>query len=63
MDAGATGFRSVVDADQLPALLEVYNGALQKVFIAAIPVTGLAFASSLFLEWKSVKTQESTEQV
>ncbi|KAK6598220.1 major facilitator superfamily transporter [Botrytis cinerea] len=63
LDAGATGFRSVVDADQLPALLEVYNGALQKVFIAAIPVTGLAFASSLFLEWKSVKTQESTEQV
>ncbi|KAF7925793.1 hypothetical protein BELL_0315g00070 [Botrytis elliptica] len=63
LDAGATGFRSVVDADQLPALLEVYNGALQKVFIAAIPVTGLAFVSSLFLEWKSVKTQESTEQV
>ncbi|TGO33704.1 hypothetical protein BHYA_0231g00160 [Botrytis hyacinthi] len=63
LDAGATGFRSVVDADQLPALLEVYNGALQKVFIAAIPVTGLAFISSLFLEWKSVKTQESTEQV
>ncbi|KAF5868754.1 putative major facilitator superfamily transporter protein [Botrytis fragariae] len=63
LDAGATGFRSVVDADQLPALLEVYNGALQKVFIAAIPVTALAFISSLFLEWKSVKTQESTEQV
>ncbi|KAM0151564.1 hypothetical protein ACHAPG_008151 [Botrytis cinerea] len=63
LDAGATGFRSVVDADQLPALLEVYNGALHKVFIAAIPVTGLAFVSSLFLEWKSVKTQESTEQV
>ncbi|TGO46484.1 hypothetical protein BCON_0322g00130 [Botryotinia convoluta] len=63
LDAGATGFRSVVDADQLPALLEVYNGALQKVFIAAIPVTGLAFISSLFLEWKSVRTQESTEQV
>ncbi|TGO86490.1 hypothetical protein BPOR_0299g00060 [Botrytis porri] len=63
LDAGATGFRFVVDADQLPALLEVYNGALQKVFIAAIPVTGLAFLSSLFLEWKSVKTQESTEQV
>lgn len=63
LDAGATGFRSVVTADQLPALLEAYNGALQKVFIAAIPVIGLAFISSLFLEWKSVKPQESTEQV
>ncbi|KAF7857944.1 hypothetical protein EAF04_009301 [Stromatinia cepivora] len=63
LDAGATGFRSVVDADQLPALLVAYNGALQKVFIAAIPVTGLAFVSSLFLEWKSVKTKDSTGHV
>ncbi|KAJ8061944.1 hypothetical protein OCU04_009730 [Sclerotinia nivalis] len=63
LDAGATGFRSVVSEDQLPALLVAYNGALQKVFIAAIPVTALAFVSSLFLEWKSVKTKESTEHV
>ncbi|KAI9651374.1 hypothetical protein NHQ30_001415 [Ciborinia camelliae] len=62
LDAGATGFRSVVDPDQLSALLIAYNGALQKVFIAAIPVIGLAFISSLFLEWKSVKTQKGVEK-
>ncbi|ESZ92109.1 hypothetical protein SBOR_7488 [Sclerotinia borealis F-4128] len=58
LDAGATGLRSVVDADQLPALLGAYNEALQKVFLVAIPMTGLAFLSSLFLEWKSVKAQK-----
>ncbi|APA13812.1 hypothetical protein SS1G_13906 [Sclerotinia sclerotiorum 1980 UF-70] len=63
LDAGVTGIRSVVDADQLPAVLAAYNGALQKVFIAAIPVTALAFVSSLFLEWKSVKTKDSAERV
>ncbi|QSZ33142.1 hypothetical protein DSL72_002728 [Monilinia vaccinii-corymbosi] len=63
LDAGATGFRSVVDADQLPALLTEYNGALQKVFIASVPVTILALIASLFLEWKSVKTHKNGEKV
>jgi hypothetical protein len=38
----------------LPALVAVYSDALQKVFIAAIPMIGLAFVSCLFLEWRSV---------
>lgn len=55
IDAGAAEFRSKVTAEQLPALLAVYNKALQKVLIAAIPMAGLAMISSLFFEWRNVK--------
>jgi MFS family permease len=53
--AGATQFRQTVPADSLPDVINVYNNALQKVFIAAIPLTGLAFVSTLLLEWRNVK--------
>jgi len=53
--AGATQFRSIVPPEALPALLVAYNSALQKVFIAAIPLSGLAFVAALGLEWKSVR--------
>lgn len=58
--AGATQFRSMVPAASLPALLVVYNRALQKVFTAAIPLSGLAFVAALGLEWKSVKNKRPT---
>ena len=56
--AGATQFRSMVPSDSLPALLVVYNSALQKVFTAAIPLAGLAALAALALEWKSVRKQD-----
>ena len=52
---GVTEFRSFVPKDALPALLVAYNQALQKVFIVAIPLSGLAFVASLGLEWRSVR--------
>jgi hypothetical protein len=55
LSAGATQFRSTVPKDSLPVLISVYNTALQKVFIAAIPLAGIAFASTLLMEWRSVK--------
>lgn len=58
--AGATQFRSIVPAESLPALLVAYNYALQRVFIAAIPLSGLAFVSALGLEWKSVRDKKPT---
>lgn len=60
IEAGATQFRSIVPAASLPALVIAYNSALQKVFIAAIPLSGLAFIAALGLEWKSVKDQKPT---
>ena len=61
--AGATQFRSFVPEDSLPGLLIVYNSALQKVFIAAIPLAGLAFVSALGFEWKSVKDTQGTTRI
>lgn len=58
--AGATQFRSIVPAESLPALLIAYNYALQRVFIAAIPLSGLAFIVALGLEWRSVRDKKAT---
>ncbi|KAL9636714.1 MAG: hypothetical protein Q9164_002653 [Protoblastenia rupestris] len=58
--AGATEFRNFVPESSLPALLIVYNSALQKVFMAAIPLCGLAFVVSLGIEFKSVKQKKAT---
>ena len=58
--AGATRFRSIVPAQSLPALLVAYNYALQRVFIAAIPLSGLAFIVALGLEWRSVRDKKPT---
>jgi hypothetical protein len=62
IDAGASAFRDIVPAEELPALLEVYNDALHKVFIAAIPMAGLAVVSCLFLEWRNVKDQKRSNE-
>ena len=56
--AGATQFRSLVPKAALAALLIGYNNALQKVFITAIPLSGLAFLAALGLQWKSVKPKK-----
>lgn len=50
----------MIPSEMLPSVLRVYNEALQKVFISAIPLSGLAFICSLFLEWKSVRRPENS---
>ena len=59
--AGATQFRSFVPEASLSAFLEAYNYALQRVFIAAIATSGLAFLAALGLEWKSVRAEKAVE--
>ncbi|OTB05675.1 hypothetical protein M426DRAFT_56491 [Hypoxylon sp. CI-4A] len=53
--AGAVAFRDVVPAEDLPAMLELYNAALHTVLIVAVPLAGLSFLSCCLLQWKSVK--------
>ena len=55
---GATGFRSLVPEERIPALLDVYNEALRKVFLIGVACSGLAFLVALCLEWRSVKTEK-----
>ena len=58
--AGATQFRSIVPTESLRALLVAYNYALQRVFISAVPLSGLAFIVAFGLEWRSVRDKTST---
>ena len=60
--AGASAFRTVVPAKDVPLLVEVYNHALQKVFIAAVPMAGLAAISCCFLEWRNVKDKTKSDE-
>jgi hypothetical protein len=60
--AGASGFRKVVSAEALPALLIVYNNALQKVFVAAIAMCGLAAVASCLMEWRNVKDKRKADE-
>jgi hypothetical protein len=59
--AGASAFRQHVTAEQLPMVVDVYNKALDKVFIAAIPMAGLAVIASCFMEWRNVKDQRKAD--
>lgn len=56
IDSGAASFRHLVPAEKLPAMLEIYNKALTKVFTVSIPLGALAAIISIFIEWKSVKS-------
>lgn len=60
--AGASEFRKKVPPEAIPELVEIYVNALQKVFIAAIPMAGLAFIAAMFLEWKSVKGRRLADE-
>jgi len=60
IEVGATNFRDIVPAESVPVLLKLYNGALQTVFIAAVPLCGLAFICSLALEWKGVQRDDTS---
>ena len=58
IEAGATRFRALVPMERIPALLDVYNEALRKVFLMGIVFSGLAFLAALGLEWRSVKGEK-----
>ncbi|KAK0730372.1 major facilitator superfamily domain-containing protein [Lasiosphaeris hirsuta] len=61
IDSGAAAFRNIVPAEERPAMLEVYNRALQTVFIVGIPLGALAAIASCFIEFKSVKKTKAKE--
>jgi hypothetical protein len=62
ISVGASGLRKIVDPSELSALLDVYNHALQKVFIAAIPMCGLACLGSCFMEWRNVNDKRKADE-
>jgi hypothetical protein len=42
-------------------VVNVYNKALTKVFVAAIPMAGLAVIASCSMEWRNVKDQRKAD--
>ncbi|KFA60621.1 hypothetical protein S40285_07940 [Stachybotrys chlorohalonatus IBT 40285] len=57
VESGATAFRNVVSPEDLPGMIRLYNDSLRQVFIATIPLTGLALVACLFMEWRNVRTK------
>ena len=55
VNTGATDLRGLVSAEQLPAVLEVYNEALRQVFLVSMGLASVTILGALGLEWKSVK--------
>lgn len=55
INAGATGFRSVIPAEHIETVVGVYNLALRKAFQIALIMACLSAIPALLLEWKSVK--------
>ena len=57
--AGVTAFRDLVPVS---SLLDLYDDALHKVFVEAIPMAGLAFVAILGVEWKECAWGEGEGQ-
>ena len=53
---GATEFRSITTHGDMPGVLRAYSISVADAFVVAIASAVPTFLSSLFLEWKSVKT-------
>ena len=60
VSAGATGLKSLVNPDQLPAVLDAYAKSLNSTFDVAITMAGMAFFMACGVEFKSVKGKKLT---
>ena len=56
--AGATEVRGVVPKDVLTEVYKIYNDALDKVFVIAVPLAALGMICALGMEWKSLKAKK-----
>jgi hypothetical protein len=61
--AGTAAVRRVVLPEQLPAVLESYNGALLAPFYLSVGVTALSSFFALGLEWVDVKKKKKKKSV
>jgi MFS family permease len=60
--AGATEFRVLVPVEYLPAVIEVYNSSLQKLFCSVIPLVALSIVVSCFLGWKRITVKAKVNE-
>lgn len=60
--AGATDLAKLIPTDQLPVFHAVYNEGVVNVWYCALGVSAFAFVASWFVEWKSVKGQQTISE-
>ena len=58
--AGATQIKDTGPQISWPQVMQIYNDALDKVFVVAVPLAGLGMICAMGMEWKSIKPKEST---
>lgn len=59
LSIGATQIPELVNADELPIVLQAYNAGVDHLFYVSLAASCLAFMGSFFIERKSVKVGES----
>ncbi|KAF8852801.1 efflux pump [Acephala macrosclerotiorum] len=55
--AGSTGFRQVVNSDQLPGVLQAYTGAIDKTFYLAAAFSGVTFVLAWGMGWHKLRKE------
>lgn len=63
IEAGATGFRQVVPAQDLPVVLVAYAKSVDQVFYLNTALSCAQFVFSLGVGWRSVKKEKEEGQV
>lgn len=61
LDAGDTGFRSIVAKDVLPQVVDAYSVAVSSTWYLSAALAAVSFVVALGMEWKSVKEEPETE--
>ncbi|KAI0865359.1 MFS general substrate transporter [Xylaria cubensis] len=56
---GPTALRTIVTAEQLPAVLVAYNEAIIWTFYVGVAASALSIAGPIFMDWLSLKQPES----
>lgn len=59
LNTGATQLHKVVPAQYFSLVVDAYNFAVTRIFIACLAVTAAQLLSSLGIEWKSIKPAQA----
>ncbi|KAH8735629.1 major facilitator superfamily domain-containing protein [Ilyonectria robusta] len=62
VNTGATDLHEVVPEKYMDAVLEAYNYAITRIFLAAVALSIAGLISAMFMEWKSIKKGKQGKQ-
>ena len=62
VEAGGSGISKVANSSTKPLIMAAYNYALGKVFVIAAVAGDMAFLSTLFIKWRTLKGNAKTQE-